>query len=259
MSFQKFNFKKIYYLFILFTFNLFINIYYKYFSKKNIDIISDRKSNNLFINYNISRKIYFIKSSRKYWETRYSKGGNSGPGSYNNLAKFKASIINKFVNSNNINTVIEWGSGDCNQLSLANYKIYIGYDVSKTAIDICKKKFNNDKSKTFIFMDNNFKSEKKADLSISLDVIYHLLEDKVFEEYMKNLFNSSNKYVCIYSSNINKPWAHHVKHRKFTDWINKYMSKNWKLKKFIPNKYPFDENKTGITSFADFYFYEKIL
>ena len=185
--------------------NLFLNIYYRYILKKKINAINDRKSNNLFINYNISGEIIFEKSSRNYWETRYSKGGSSGSGSYNNLAKFKASIKNKFVNKNNINKVIEWGSGDCNQLSYANYKNYIGYDVSQTAINICKKKFNKDKRKTFILIDDNFRNEKKGDLAISPDVIYHLLEDKIFETYMQNLFNSSNKYVCIYSSNINKP------------------------------------------------------
>ena len=117
-----------------FTFiNQFQKIYITYYNNQN----------------NISNKSYFIfeKSSRKYWENRYAKGGNSGPGSYNNLAKFKADIINNFIHRYNVITVIEWGSGDCNQLSLANYKNYIGYDVSQTAIDICRKKFNFDKTK----------------------------------------------------------------------------------------------------------------
>ena len=70
---------------------------------------------------------------------KYKNGGNSGAGSYNNLAAFKAKVINNFVTENNINTILELGSGDCNQLSYANYKNYFGYDFSKTAIDICKK------------------------------------------------------------------------------------------------------------------------
>ena len=201
---------------------------------------------------------HFEKSSKDYWEKRYEKGGNSGAGSYNNLALFKASVLNNFVTQNKINTVIEWGSGDCNQLSLANYKNYIGYDVSKTAIKICKSKFFNDSTKTFIYMGNNFSNNKKADLTLSLDVIYHLLEDNVFDLYMKNLFDSSNKFVCIYSSNINKEWARHVKHRKFTDWIKNNIGNEWKLKNFIPNKYPFDPKNPDRTSFSDFYFFKKI-
>ena len=113
----------------------------------------------------------YTNSSKDYWEKRYEKGGNSGVGSYNNLAIFKASILNNFVNKNRISTVIEWGSGDCNQLSLSNYKNYIGYDVSKTAIDICKNKFKNDSTKTFHYLNEHFVNNKKADLSLSLDVI----------------------------------------------------------------------------------------
>ena len=42
-------------------------------------------------------------------------------------------------------------------------------------------------------MCDNFAKDKKADLSMSLDVLYHILEDNVFNSYMINLFNSSNK------------------------------------------------------------------
>ena len=227
--------------------------YYKYFISIILLLIYIYLS---FFNYNKSDD-YVFENSRKYWENRYAKGGNSGSGSYNILAKFKASVINNFVTKYNIKTVIEWGSGDCNQLSLANYKKYIGYDVSQTAINICRKKFINDKTKTFIFMDDYFRNEKKADLSISLDVIYHLIEDNIFDLYMQNLFNSSSEYVCIYSSNINGPWEKHIKHRKFTDWIDKYMSEEWKIKEFIPNKYPSNNKNISFSSSADFYFYEK--
>ena len=107
-------------------------------------------------------------------------------------------------------------------------------------------------------MADEFKIDKKADLSISLDVIYRLLEDDVFKIYMKNLFDSSKKYVCIYSSNFEGRGAKHVKHRKLTNWIKKYLSSNWKLIDFIRNKYPFDVKNEKNTSFCDFYFYEKI-
>ena len=224
--------------------------------EKNRKIIEER--NNKLINNQTHSELHYEKSSKDYWENRYKNQGNSGSGSFNNLAQFKARVINNFVNKNNINTVIEWGCGDCNQLSLANYKNYIGYDVSQTAIDICKNKFSNDSSKTFIYMNDDYDKSKKADLALSLDVIYHLLEDNVFDVYMQNLFNSSNKYVCIYSSNIDAGWGFHIKNRKFTDWIDKYMSNNWIIKEYIPNEFPYDPKNSGTTSFSDFYFYEKI-
>ena len=42
----------------------------------------------------------FIKNSHEYWEKRYASGGNSGAGSYNYLAEFKAEILNNFVTKN---------------------------------------------------------------------------------------------------------------------------------------------------------------
>lgn len=175
------------------------------------------------------------------------------------MAQFKASVLNNFVELNNISTVIEWGSGDCNQLTLANYKYYIGYDVSQTAVNICKKKFFNDSTKEFYYLSENYINDRKADLSISLEVIFHIIEDKAFDLYMNNLFNSSNKYIIIYSSNSNnRKSGMFVKHRKFTDWIDKFMSKTWRMIKYIPNKYSMNSKFNGTKSYSDFFIYEKI-
>jgi SAM-dependent methyltransferase len=194
--------------------------------------------------------------SAEYWEERYAKGGNSGAGSYNNLAQFKAEILNDFVKTHSVQSVIEFGCGDGNQLSLAQYPKYLGFDVSETAINICKDKFSNDKIKEFRLI-SSF-NEEKAELVLSLDVIYHLIEDSIFENYMKNLFEASTKYVIIYASNkTSSQWAQHVKHRRFTDWIDKNKP-NWSLLRFIPNKYPaLDNGENPTTSFADFYIFEK--
>ncbi|MBN1281449.1 MAG: class I SAM-dependent methyltransferase [Alphaproteobacteria bacterium] len=195
--------------------------------------------------------------SKNYWINRYESGKNSGAGSYGKLAEFKAEIINDFVKSNDIKSVIEFGSGDGAQLALAEYPKFLGFDVSKNSINLCKKKFSNDKTKKFLLM-NEYKSQK-ADLTLSLDVIYHLVEDDVFESYMKSLFKASDKFVIVYSSNTDrKQWVKHVKPRKFTDWVLNN-AKDWELIEFIPNRYP-DEEGTGNNpdkSFADFYIFKK--
>jgi SAM-dependent methyltransferase len=87
------------------------------------------------------RQILF-PGSKKYWDNRYCQGGHSGAGSYGQLAEFKADVLNKFVLENDIQSVIEFGCGDGNQLSLAKYPHYIGIDVSPKAIEICRKLFN---------------------------------------------------------------------------------------------------------------------
>jgi len=193
-----------------------------------------------------------FKGSQNYWENRYLAGGNSGVGSYDKIAKFKAEIINDFVLKNNISTIIEFGCGDGNQLSLAKYENYIGLDVSPTAINICYNKFKNDSSKSFFlyssldFYDNH--SIFKADISLSLDVIYHLVEDNIFEKYMLHLFNSAKKFVIIFSNNHSNYGTNHVKSRRFTDWIEKNMNK-WELKEKIDNE---------IVNWQDFYIYKQI-
>ena len=194
-----------------------------------------------------------VGNSADYWELRYKKKGNSGSGSYGQLAEFKANTLNNFVKENKISTVIEFGCGDGNQLRFADYYSYIGFDVSETCVHQCKKIFKDDNSKQFFHL-REFNNHQ-AELTLSLDVIYHLIEDQVFNTYMKNLFESSTRYVVIYSSNFDQYEGFHVKHRKFTDWVNKN-AKQYKLIKKITNKYPYsvaDDN----TSFADFYFYKK--
>lgn len=199
------------------------------------------------------------EGSAKYWEKRYALGGASGAGSYNRLADFKARVLNQFVREQGIHTVIEWGCGDGNQLRLAAYPQYVGYDISHTAIERCKEVFKEDATKEFIWSGSDDFTDtgiKKGDLALSLDVIYHLVEDEVFELYMKRLFASSERYVCIYSCNFDKESALHVKCRKFTDYIDRNIS-GWELMKVIPNEYPYDERNLRATSWSDFYFYRK--
>lgn len=191
-------------------------------------------------------------NSASYWEERYAKGRTSGEGSYGKLAEFKAQVLNQFVVKNNINTVIEYGCGDGNQLKLANYPSYIGFDVSRTAVERCRNFFRYDKTKRFELI-NNYKNET-SELTLSLDVIYHLVEDYVFDEYMTRLFSSSSRFVIIYSNDIEQGAQitnKHVRFRRFSEWVNNN-AKDWDLKEI-------KENKLKEASAADFFIYEKRL
>ncbi len=202
-----------------------------------------------------------FRGSKFYWENRYITNGNSGPGSYGRLAVFKAKILNEFVQKNRVNTVIELGCGDGNQLELAKYPSYIGLDVSEKAISICENKFQEDESKSFKLYSKNYVKEHemiKGDLAMSLDVIYHLVEDDVFFDHMENLFSASSKYVIIYSSNYNDDtMSSHVRCRKFSDWIDENLNHDWVLIDKIENDYVFNPDQPKETSMSDFYIYEK--
>jgi hypothetical protein len=91
--------------------------------------------------------------SVEYWRKRYATGGNSGAGSYGALADFKAASLNHFIESNGIESGIEYGSGDGNQLSLLKIKRYIGVDLSPDIIANLRNKFAGDASKTFVEYD----------------------------------------------------------------------------------------------------------
>lgn len=200
-------------------------------------------------------------STPQYWEDRYAAGGTSGLGSTGTIAQFKAEVINDFVEDRRIQTLIEFGCGDGNQLALARYENYLGLDISKSAIRQCIGKFSDDKTKRFFlydpecFLDNEDKFV--ADASLSLDVIYHLIEDDAFKSHMEHLFRSAEFYVIIYSSNVEREVsARHVKHRKFTPYIAEHFP-DWKLLKQIENPYPAKSDDDRFGSFSEFYIYER--
>lgn len=132
----------------------------------------------------------------------------------------------------------------------------IGFDVSPNAISRCLKSFLDDETKTFKLMADY--DGETAELTLSLDVIYHLVEDTVFTDYMNRLFDSAERFIIIYSSDTDEnpeDTAVHVRHRKFSNWITSNKAE-FKFVTHIPNKYPYNiETKRG--SFADFYIYSK--
>jgi hypothetical protein len=194
--------------------------------------------------------------SADYWERRYIDGGNSGAGSYNRLAEFKAAFLNDFVARNEIRSVIEFGSGDGAQLELARYPEYIGVDVSRAAVEATRSRFASDPSKRF-YESAGLPPASRAELSLSLDVIYHLVEDNAFDGYMHALFDASTRFVIIYSSNDERRSpAPHVRHRRFTDWVEQHRPE-FALRERAPNAYPFDESDPDNTSFADFHVFER--
>lgn len=201
--------------------------------------------------------LYKMFNSAEYWEKRYKTGGNSGCGSYNALAMFKAEVINTCIKDFAIRSIIDYGVGDGNQLQLLNTEglQYYGLDVSTTIIDRCKALFP---TKSFSLV-SEFEGQN-ADLTVSCDVLYHLIEDSVYYEYLNRLFNTSNKYVIVYARNENRNHAPHVKFRYFTDYIATAFPQ-FSLMQHIPNKYPqiiIGQNNDS-TSPSDFYIYCKVL
>lgn len=158
-----------------------------------------------------------FSGSSAYWESRYRFQGSSGAGSYGKNARKKAEFLNAFCRDHKINEVLEFGCGDGAQLELACYKRYIGIDVSQTAIKMCRKRFGPDLTKKFFHVDEF--PGAITELVISLDVLFHLVEDGVFLRYLDAVFNSAQRFVVIFSTNHMDPPSRrltHVRHRAFT-------------------------------------------
>ena len=105
------------------------------------------------------------------------------------------------------------------------------------------------------FLDNH--QLFRAELSLSLDVIFHLIEDEIFINYMTHLFQSSQKYVIIYSWDYADRQDFHQKSRNFSQWVTEHQQ-SFKLIKKIENPYKYDPTNPENTSNAVFMMYEHI-
>lgn len=163
--------------------------------------------------------LFWFPGSARYWEARYRLNGSSGSGSYGASARFKAAYINALVAEKGIARAVEYGCGDGAQLQLLDIPEYIGLDVSHTAIERCRRIFADDRTKRFAVIGGFAPPE--AELALSLDVIYHLVEDEAFSSYMSSLFGSGARFVLIYSTDHEDAYSapsRHVRHRDVSSY-----------------------------------------
>ena len=196
-------------------------------------------------------------SVKDYWEQRYARGGNSGAGSYGALAKYKAAFVNEFMNVNGVRSVVDFGCGDGEQISMLSVKTYHGLDISPNAVERCRTRYDGRDGWTFQLIDEFKPKPARYDLAISLDVVYHLIEDEVYESYLKRLFDSAGRYVLIYGSDWDNPGhVPHIRHRWFSGWVARRRPK-WRVCARAANPYPFDAYNSINTTFASFTAFEK--
>lgn len=179
-------------------------------------------------------------NSKEYWENRYRFGGNSGVGSQGVIAKYKAQVINDFVKNNNIQTACELGCGDW-LFSLFIIPKYTGYDVSEFIIDKNQRNYID----TFT---TSMDDLTDYDLTISMDVILHLIEEDVYQQYMKDLFRLSNKFVIIYCTNKDEILG--GMHNRFRNFLPD-VPENFELIEHLDNPHK------GSDTQADFFIFKR--
>ena len=82
--------------------------------------------------------------------------------------------------------------------------MYVGVDVSRTVLDATRRRFAENPSIKFLHT-SEVTDEHRAELALSLDVIYHLVEDDIFEAHLRQVFASATRFVVVYSSNEDIP------------------------------------------------------
>jgi trans-aconitate methyltransferase len=150
-----------------------------------------------------------IVIAKDYWNARYVKG-NSGYGSYGEQLTKKLDWLKGL----NIKTISEIGCGDFNFGSnlLKQYPnvSYTGYDLSDVIIKKNKKKYPQ----------VNFINELPplgADLTLCVDVLFHVLDDNEYSALLINLKQALRfgKYLAITAYEHPQVTASHLKVRVF--------------------------------------------
>ena len=201
-------------------------------------------------------------NTNAYWEDRYARGGTSGRGSYGKFAQFKRDVINGFLKEFPVDSAIEFGCGDGSQLVQLEYPQYLGLDVSESAVALCRDRFKDDSTKSFRAYDAldtpAVPPEWVSDLALSLDVLYHLVEQEVFEKYLALLFESAREYVIVFSTDHAQRrfyTAPHVYHRPFSTVVAKTQP-DWELFRTIHHPMGRIRRLLG-NPYPDFYFYRR--
>ena len=201
--------------------------------------------------FNLLRRARY-PGSRSYWEKRYAAGGNSGAGSSGRLATYKAEWLNRFVLENQIQSVVEFGCGDGQQLQLANYPPYFGLDIAPAAVARCQGLFAGDPAKQFAVYDPySFQPGNcRAELALSIEVLFHLTEDDLYYLYLQHLFASAQRWVVIFApdeADTTGGRFPHFRPRRFTPDV----PPGWVLRERAPNPH-------RDISISDFFVFERL-
>ncbi len=160
-----------------------------------------------------------------YWERRYREGKRcSGAGSRGEAAERKAAFVNALIEEHHVNRVVDWGCGDGEIARLLTCRRYIGLDVSPAAIALCEEHVQLPRRAWRVIDGWKAPELPPAQLALSLDVIFHLIEERYYRRHLRLVFGSA-PLVCIHSSNRDEGGESHVLHRKFLPDV----PKSWEI------------------------------
>lgn len=147
----------------------------------------------------------------QYWEERYAAGGDSGAGSAGRHYVFKRDYLNDMITRYEIRSVVDFGCGDGQQVAELAVDSYYGLDVSDAAIRRCRGSFANRPGYRFDTPDRAVL--RRYDLALSLDVLYHIVDEEDYRSYLDVLFSHSNFTLVYANYGARDCDAHHMLYR----------------------------------------------
>lgn len=168
----------------------------------------------------------------QYWEKRYADGRDSGEGSRGEIAKVKGGVVNRVINQFSVQSLLDWGCGDGQVLDHITDQVwYTGIDLSPTVLDNTSQRH----SERSFLLDTGTPTGVnplrwlRADMSLSMDVMFHLVHAPDYWRYLANLFNSSQKVVLVWATDSDEGLtARHVRRRQWTPDVER-LYPEWEL------------------------------
>lgn len=158
----------------------------------------------------------------RYWEARYADGGTSGAGSRGDEAAWKAELVSSVATAHEVTAVLDLGCGDGYVAALMHLPCpYLGYDPAPAAVSRCLLR-KNGTGHRFV----NRLPSGTFDLVLSLDVIFHLVDDEAYREHLGMLFGRAGRYVLAYGTDREALGAPHWRGRHWTPDV----PRGWRLR-----------------------------
>lgn len=149
-------------------------------------------------------------ATTRYWEERYRRGGFSGAGSRGEEAAQKVQLVNDVVEANGVQSLLDLGCGDGHVAAGISVARYTGYDPAPSALALAREQRPDGH-----FMRTLPAGPMRFDMTLSMDVLFHLVDERTYAEYLEALFGYSD-LVLVYGTDKELQGRSHVLHRVWT-------------------------------------------
>jgi len=130
-----------------------------------------------------------------YWDRRYLSGASSGGGSVGRTRDWKWGLIDEHVEISG-KSVLDVGCGDLSFWENRDCKRYTGLDFSDVVIE---KNLLRRPDWSFRCTDASEPADLSTQIVLCLDVLFHVLEDPVYEGILRNLSRWTEEKLFIYT------------------------------------------------------------